>query len=176
MDSKLKLARAAWCLLIALNLLVACSGAPAPAANPQPVTPPVMLITQVITEIVAPTPLPVTPSPVPTSTPVPPTPTPTYDPASAPIYYPLEDCVASRLHIGDRAMVSLYGGPNGIRYGRDLFEDTVFAYAQPGQILDVVNGPWCSRGWIVWQVRLADGQVGFTPEGNGNEYWLFPAP
>lgn len=175
MDSKNEKARVFWTFLTALVLLTACSG-PAPAANPQPETPPVMLITQVITEIVAPTPLPVTPSPVPTNTPIEPTSTPTYDPAAAPIYYPLEDCVASRLHIGDRAMVSLVGGPNGIRYGRDLYEDTVFAYAQPGQIIDVVNGPWCSRGWIVWQVRLADGQVGYTPEGNGNEYWLFPAP
>jgi hypothetical protein len=71
-------------------------------------------------------------------------------------------------------MVSLVGGANGIRYGRDLHEDTVIAYAQPGAILEIVNGPWCSHGWIVWMVRTADGLVGYTPEGNGNEYWLLP--
>ena len=55
-------------------------------------------------------------------------------------------------------------------------EATVFAYAQPGAVLEIVNGPFCSRGWIVWFVRMADGQVGYTPEGDGNTYWLFPAP
>jgi hypothetical protein len=68
------------------------------------------------------------------------------------------------------------GGPNGIRYGVDMSEATVFAYAQPGAILEIVNGPFCSRGWIVWFVRTGDGQVGYTPEGDGNTYWLFPAP
>jgi hypothetical protein len=162
---------------VVLGLLLlgaACTGQP-PAANSQPGTPTVVLMTQVVTQIVAPTPIPMTPTTPPTATIVPVTPTPTYDPLSAPIYYPLSDCVASRLHIGDRAMVSLDGGPNGIRYGRDMAEDTVFAYAQPGQILEIVNGPYCSRGWIVWQVRTGDGQVGFTPEGDGNNYWLFPA-
>jgi hypothetical protein len=84
--------------------------------------------------------------------------------------------VASRLHIGDRAQVSLQGGPNGIRYAQDLRESSVFAYAQPGAILEIVNGPFCSQGWIVWFVRTGDGQVGYTPEGDGSTYWLFPAP
>ncbi len=159
---------------VSLHLvLTACIQAPAPS---QVVTPPVIIITQVVTEVIPPTPAPVTPTIPPTATPEPPTLTPTYDPLSAPIYYPLSDCVASRLRIGDRAQVSLSGGANGIRYGRDLSESTVFAYAQPGAILDIVDGPWCSRGWLVWMVRTADGNVGYTPEGNGNEYYLFPAP
>jgi len=137
-------------------------------------TPPVLVVTQIVTEIIIPTALPMTATPAPTSTPAPPTLTPTWDPLAAPIYYPLADCVASRLHIGDRAMVSLVGGPNGIRYGRNLYEDAILAYAQPGAILDVTAGPWCSQGWIVWLVRTTDGVVGFTPEGNGDEYWLLP--
>lgn len=71
-------------------------------------------------------------------------------------------------------MVSLVGGPNGIRYGRDMHYDTIIAEAQPGQLLQIIDGPWCSHGWIVWMVKTADGLVGYTPEGNGNEYWLFP--
>jgi hypothetical protein len=145
--------------------------APTPEAT---ATAPVIIVTQVITEIIPPTPVPVTPTAVKTNTPVPPSPTPTWDPLSAPIYYPLDDCVASRLHVGDMAQVSLSGGPNGIRYGRDLYYDTIVGYAQPGSLLEITNGPWCSRGWLVWLVRTQDGVVGYTPEGNGSEYWLFP--
>lgn len=178
LSSKMRKAQTAiWAaMVILLAGLSACNGAAPAAATQEPATPPVILITQVITQIVPPTPVPVTDTPQPTATPEPPTQTPTFDPLAAPIYYPLPDCVASRLHIGDKAMVSLVGGPNGIRYGRDIHESTVFAYAQPGSLLEIINGPWCSRGWLVWLVRTADGQVGYTPEGDGNTYFLFPAP
>ncbi len=161
------------CGLLAILLFVsACSGAPPATVI---VTPQVIIITQVVTQVIPPTPLPATNTPVPTNTAVPPTVTPTaFDPLSAPIYYPLADCVASRLHVGDIAMVSLVGGSNGIRYGRDLSEASVAVYAQPGDKLEIVNGPYCSQGWIVWMVKTGDGYVGFTPEGNGNEYWLLP--
>jgi hypothetical protein len=170
MTGKIKKVHRLFLVILSLYLaLVACVAAPAvsPTATSQ-----VIYVTQVITQIIPPTPVPATPTPPPTETQLPPTPT--WDPISAPIYYPLADCVASRLHVGDRAMVSLVGGPNGIRYGRDLSESTVFAYAQPGSTLEIVNGPWCSQGWLVWFVRTADGAEGFTPEGNGNEYWLLP--
>lgn len=139
----------------------------------QEVTQPIAVITAVITEVITPTPAPVTPTIPPTATSAP-TATPTFDPLSAPIYYPLEDCVASRLHVGDQAMVTYGGGPNGIRYGLDIHYDTVVTYAEEGQILEIVAGPWCSQGWIVWMVRTADGIVGYTPEGDGNSYWLMP--
>lgn len=162
---------AAIALLSLLLFLTACSGSPPATVI---VTPPMVIITQVVTQIIPPTPVPATNTPMPTDTPEPPAPTPTFDPLSVPIYYPVENCVASRLHIGDMAMVSLMGGPNGIRYGRNLAEDTVIASAQPGALLEIVNGPWCSGGWLVWQVRTADGIVGYTPEGDGNNYWLLP--
>lgn len=163
-----------WSSLGLLIALLAAGCRPAAVQSPELVTPQVVIITQVVTQIIPPTPVPMTATPAPTDTPVVPTATPTFDALSAPIYYPLEGCVASRLHIGDFAMVSYYGGPNGIRYGRDLAESTVFAYAQPGDILEITNGPWCSRGWLVWMVRTADGNVGYTPEGDGNTYWLLP--
>jgi len=173
--TRVKLARmgSGVCGLMAILLFVsACSGA-SPATVV--VTPQVIIITQVVTQIIPPTPLPATDTPAPTVTPVPPTVTPTvFDPMSAPIYYPLADCVASRLHVGDIAMVSLVGGSNGIRYGLDLAEAAIATYAQPGDKLEIVNGPYCSRGWIVWMVKTGDGFVGFTPEGDGNEYWLLP--
>lgn len=151
--------------------LTACQAAPQPTIEE---TKPVeIVITAVVTEVITPTPVPVTPTLPPTATPEP-SPTPTWDPLSAPIYYPLQDCVASRLHVGDKAMVTYGGGPNGIRYGMDVHFDTVVTYAQEGQVLDITGGPWCSHGWIVWMVRTADGFVGYTPEGDGNSYWLLP--
>ncbi len=168
-----KKVRATVLLLLALTLLLpACIRITAPTQ--QVVTPPVVVITQVVTEMIPPTPIPVTPTLTPTFTPLPPTATPTWDPLAAPIYYPLADCVASRLHVGDTAMVSYVGGANGIRYGRDMAENTIQGYAQPGALLEVTAGPWCSRGWIVWMVKTADGLVGYTPEGDGNSYWLLP--
>jgi hypothetical protein len=131
-------------------------------------------ITQVVTEIVTATPAPVTATLAPTNTPQP-TLTPTFDPGSAPIYYPLPDCSASRLYIGDKAFVSLEGGPNAIRLSPDVVaDDNVITYADPGSILTIVAGPYCDLGYIIWLVETRDQVRGFTPEGNGNEYWLFP--
>ena len=165
-----------WVMLAGLALIVAVTGCfpRRPAATPVVATPVVIVVTQVVTEMVTPTPLPVTPTLAPTSPPVVPTATPTFDPYKAPIYYPLANCVASRLHVGDVAQVSWGGGANGIRFGSDLHNDTVIAYAQPGALLEIVNGPYCNSGWIVWFVRMADGTVGYTPEGDGNNYWLLP--
>jgi hypothetical protein len=140
-----------------------------------PTAPPTVVITQIITQVITPTPAPVTPTPPPSPTPAP-SPTSTFDPLSVPIYYPLPDCVASRLHKGENAMVSYVGGANGIRYGPDVHEDSVFSYAQPGEILRIIDGPWCSWGYLVWMVETKDGIRGFTPEGDGNTYWLIPAP
>jgi hypothetical protein len=169
-----KKARVYLMFLLALPMLLpACIQITAPTQ--QVATPPIVVITQVVTEMIPPTPLPVTPTIAPSATALPPTITPTWDPLSAPIYYPIKDCVASRLHVGDKAMVSFVGGANGIRYGLDLSESTIVGYAQPGAILVIQNGPWCSRGWLVWLVKTADGLVGYTPEGDGNSYWLLPA-
>ena len=135
---------------------------------------PVDVITQVVTEVITPTPQPIITQAPPTATPAP-TLTPTWDPLSVPIYFPLADCVASRLHIGDRAMVSLLGGPNAIRSSADLRTDTnIIGYADPGAILLIEGGPHCDLNHIIWLVETMDGVRGFTPEGNGEQYWLFP--
>jgi hypothetical protein len=160
--------------IMVISLLITGCGQVLAPPKASTATPLIVEVTQIVTEIIPPTPLPETPKPTKTATLEPPTVTPTWDPLSAPIYYPLKDCVASRLHVGDKAMVSYVGGANGIRYGQDMAQDTVIAYAQPGAILEIVTGPYCSQGWIVWFVRTADGTVGFTPEGDGEEYWLLP--
>ncbi len=167
------------CLLFLASLILllsACSGGNQAGSTPQIVAQTVV-VTQVVTQVILPTDTPpsvITTTPEPTITPVPLTAAPTYDPYSAPIYYPLPDCVASRLHRGDKAFVTFGGGPNAIRYGTDLHNDTVLGYAQEGEVLEIVDGPYCNSGWIVWMVRTASGVVGYTPEGSGNEYWLLP--
>lgn len=173
MDPKIGKALAALAVPIILIVFAAGCIVQQPAANSQSGTPTVILITQIVTQIVPPTPITPSPTSPPTDTPEP-TPTATFDPINAPIYYPLADCIASRLHIGDKAMVSQNGNPQGIRYSRDMADKAVDTMVQPGATLQIVNGPWCSRGWLVWQVQTADGIIGYTPEGDGNEYWLFP--
>ena len=162
------------CIVSLLLASMACRvEAPRLILDESPTVQPTIMITQVITQIITATTVPTTPTPPPSPT-AEPSPTPTFDPLSVPIYYPLADCVASRLHVGDRAMVSLVGGPNGIRYGPDVHEDMIDSYAQPGDILQIVGGPICSWGWIVWLVETQNGVRGYTPEGDGNTYWLLP--
>lgn len=166
-----------WQFLLLLSslflLTLACRvEAPRLILEESPTAPPVVIITQVLTQMITPTPEP-TSTPRPSDTPEA-TLAPTFDPLSVPIYYPLANCAASRLRVGDYAVVSLLGGANGIRSGSDLRTDVVEYYAQPGERLKIVGGPVCSYGWIVWLVETGSGYRGFTPEGNGNEYWLFP--
>jgi hypothetical protein len=119
-------------VLISLFLLsMACRvEAPRLILEDSPTPPPPPIITQIITQMITPTPEP-TVTPIPSAT-LGKTATPTYDPLSAPIYYPLEGCAASRLHVGDRAMVSLVGGPNAIRQSPDLNTGIIDYWAQPG--------------------------------------------
>jgi len=161
-------------LLVCLSVLLVLSACRSSGPVQTQGTAPVMIITQVVNQVVTATFAP-TATLVPSPTPVPSlTPTPTFDPYSAPVYYPLKDCVASRLHQGDVARVAPGGTANGIRYGLDLYVDTIIYSAKQGELLDIVGGPFCSRGWIVWQVKTSSGVIGFTPEGNGYEYWLLP--
>jgi hypothetical protein len=160
-------------VLISLLFAITACSIGATQAPPTPTAPPEVIVTEVITQVVVATTA--APSPTPNYTPTTAlTVTPTWDPYSAPIWYPLKDCVASRLHVGDKAMVTYGGTANGIRYGRDIHYDTIAGYAQPGQIIDIIDGPWCSQGWMVWMVKTADGLSGYTPEGDGNSYWLLP--
>jgi hypothetical protein len=162
-------------LLVGLFLVsLACSLTPSLGSEPTATISQPAVITQVVTQIVV-----VTDTPAPTSPPaVQPTAIPeatsTYDPYSVPVYYPKEDCPGSRIHVGDRAYVSFGGGPNAIRYGADTHYDNIIGYAQEGEGMDIIDGPYCKYGWLVWFVRTDGGLVGFTPEGNGDEYWLLP--
>ncbi len=167
--------RPAYLIILSLLLILsACNSGAAPVQT-QP-TSAVLIITQVVTQVSTATAAPTeTPEPTWTSAPSP-TPKPTFNPYNVAVYYPLKDCVASRLHVGDVAVVAPGGTSNGIRYGADLSQDSVFDHAEQGTRLEIVGGPFCSHGWIVWQIRMPSGTIGFTPEGDGNAYWLLPSP
>ena len=139
-------------------LSVACSFSVFSEPTETPVPPVTQVITQVITEVVPPTQEVVTTNtPELTQTPTAtiwPTLAGTYDPYSMPIWYPIEGCPASRLHIGDRAYVTYGGGPNAIRFGADIHYDTAVGYAQEGEGMVIVDGPWCYYNWIVTNIPV----------------------
>ena len=92
-------------------------------------------------------------------------------------YSPLPDCARSRLRQGDWAFVSFGGGHNDIRSTPDTHpSDNVVGEAQEGELLLVLDGPECNFGWILWEVQTAGGFRGWTPESDGNEFWLDPFP
>jgi len=102
----------------------------------------------------------------------------TGDPRRSPeVYNPLPKCAASRLKPGDWGFISFGGGQNGIRSTPDTHSSTnTIGKAQEGELLQVVGGPECNFGWILWEVQTAAGLRGWTPESDGNEFWITPLP
>lgn len=122
------------------------------------------------------------PTAIPTVTPLPiqrpPTRTPAAPgPAPVPTYYPLADCAPSRLHPGDWGYISFSSGRNGIRDTADTHpSDNITGYAEPGQVVELIKGPKCNYGWVLWAVTVANqrGLAGWTPEGDGKEFFIEP--
>jgi hypothetical protein len=161
--------------ILGIALLVSACVSSVPESEQQPQgSQPKIVITQFITQVVA-TPT-ITPTPEPTE--VVKEAVPVYssgwDPFSVPIYYPLRGCVASRLHEGDVAFVANGAGTLGIHYSKDTRESPIFRRLESGEAIDIVKGPWCDSGFVIWKVASADGYIGFVPEGDGSVYWLLP--
>ncbi len=150
-------------LILGYNYLSASNSTPTPAA--QQALP---------TTIVPPSPTAAQPEPdqtiTPTPLPLPPTPT-----ADARLYNPLPDCPPSRLHVGDSAFVALSGGRNAIRSEPDTHpDDNIEGFAYQGEALQITDGPVCNYGWVLWEVRSPNGITGWTPETDGESFWLDP--
>jgi hypothetical protein len=90
------------------------------------------------------------------------------------IYYPFRDCAPSRLYKGDTVFVSYGGGPNGIRSAPDVHPNNIFYRAPEGEWMQILEGPKCSWGWLIWKVKTETGYTGWTPESDGKEFWLIP--
>lgn len=162
-------------LLVFSLISSACVATTAQSATEEKSVQPVVLITQMVTQIVAtPTITPVPPSvsePVQVAAPVS---SGGYDPFSVPIYYPIRGCYASRLHVGDVAFVANGAGVIGIHQTHDIGYSPIWRHLDPGELMDIVDGPWCDRGALTWQVATREGYIGYVPEGDGNTYWLLP--
>lgn len=160
-------------LALLIFLLAACSGQPQTVEVTR-LVPQTVVVTQVVTPEASPTP---EQSPTPQATNTPP-PTLTPEPvvvATRPVYSPLEDCAPSRLHVGDRAMVTYGGGANAVRRSADVHDPgNIIAEAAEGEIVEIIGGPECSFGWIMWLVRTAAGAEGYTPESDGVSFFLQP--
>lgn len=94
--------------------------------------------------------------------------------ANRTIYFPFRDCAPSRLYVGDTVYVSYGGRPNGIRSAPDVHPDNIFYRAPQGEQMEIRSGPRCSWGWLIWEVMTETGHRGWTPESNGEEFWLIP--
>ena len=52
---------------------------------------------------------------------------------------------------------------------------SILGLIQPGQVVDILDGPQCAQGYVWWKVRLPEGSLtGWTAEGNNTSYWLQP--
>lgn len=161
--------------VIVLSLIVpACVSITPPSTEAVKIVYPTVVITQYITQIVA------TPTITPTPPPYVPDLTPSavvnigWDPYMVEIYYPIVNCVASRLHEGDVAFVAQSGV--GLSVSKDLAYSPLVRKLAAGEMLDITKGPWCSSGSLIWKVQTSEGEDGFVPEGDGELYWLLPMP
>lgn len=88
-----------------------------------------------------------------------------------------QNTYASRLHIGDQAYVS-FDPPysNNVRQDPNM-DSEIIGKINPGEEILVLEGPACSNHWVWWLVRSRKtGLVGWTSEGDIENYWLVPLP
>lgn len=80
-----------------------------------------------------------------------------------------------RLWLGGYAYVALDPYlPNKIRNGPGTDYATI-GRIQPGEIMEISGGPKCIDRYVWWQVQALDtGIIGWTAEGNKDDYWLIP--
>ncbi|MEO8613285.1 MAG: SH3 domain-containing protein [Chloroflexota bacterium] len=78
---------------------------------------------------------------------------------------------APRLTVGDSGQVTP-GDSNNLR--TEASTSGASAGKIPGgAAFEVLDGPVCADGYVWWQINY-DGQVAWTVEGKGTEYWLEP--
>ena len=160
-----------WLPVIAgLLWLSACAPPPPTTSEVTRVIKETVIVTRVVRQLVRIT---STPLPAPALTQTAQACRPPATPTSLPLYYPLKDCPPSHLAVGLGATVSMGGGRNAIRWTADVTTgENIIGYAAPGEYLEIIGGPECSFGWLLWEVRAPDGQIGWTPETDGKRYFL----
>jgi serine/threonine protein kinase len=90
------------------------------------------------------------------------------------LYKPLSNCASSHIHVGDSAFVNYETGKNKIRSEPDASKDNGVGEIQPGEVVLIIDGPVCNYGWTLWEVMTTGQETGWTPETDGEEFWLLP--
>ncbi len=76
--------------------------------------------------------------------------------------------------IGERARVTYTpGSKNNVRRQPGTEAQRITQIA-PGVQFDIIKGPVCADGYRWWQIRLDDGTIGWTADGDRNERWIEP--
>jgi serine/threonine protein kinase len=96
-------------------------------------------------------------------------------------YYPLSNCHASHVRVGDWVMISLGGSANAIRNEANTRQkESIIGYAQQGELIQIIDGPVCdvNKSYLLWKVRTNtdDGLTGWTPETNGKDFYFTRLP
>jgi hypothetical protein len=102
---------------------------------------------------------------------LPPLPTITSTPIPTTTAISCSSALPPRLVIGKQGRVTP-GLPNNIRQGPGS-STTYVGEIPPGGVFTVLDGPRCASGMAWWQVNY-NGLIGWTPEGQGTEYWVEP--
>ena len=51
----------------------------------------------------------------------------------------------------------------------------IIGFIDPGEKIEIIKGPSCSNQWVWWKVKsLKNGEIGWTSEGDAENYWLVP--
>jgi hypothetical protein len=91
------------------------------------------------------------------------------------IYFPLSNCAASQLRLGESGFVNYDGGKNSLRDTPDTHpSDNIIGYIYPGEVVEIIDGPVCNYGWVLWKVMTTRYEEGWTPETDGDEFWVLP--
>jgi hypothetical protein len=90
-------------------------------------------------------------------------------------YFPLNDCPASQLRVGDSGFISYEGGKNHLRSTADTHpSNNIIGSILTGEAVVIIDGPVCNYGWVLWKVRTTRNETGWTAETDGNQFWVYP--
>ena len=75
----------------------------------------------------------------------------------------------SRLAVGNTARAANTGTPLRLR---DAPNGTWLQDLPNGTVVQIVGGPQCTGDYTWWHIRLTDGTLGWSAEGDTTEYFL----
>jgi serine/threonine protein kinase len=90
----------------------------------------------------------------------------------APAYFPLPGCASSHLRVKDSAFLNRNAPANKVLTLPDLDSTDVVEQLSPGDVLDIADGPVCSKGQVMWYVHTLHDKTGWISEGNTQAYGL----